>query len=265
MKRSVRQTTHTILLRFCLFCGTGATAVLAVSLLPSPSLTAQREEAAETAKLLALLLDAGRIVIADNQDLINDPSKGDKGFTQDVFEVQLAEEFRKRTGLTLGRLDQGSVPAIAPPLLTRLAEECKKTILYHQAVINIPGVRYKGLIPATFATETAARFQKWSGVYLKQTAPVALLRNPNNGPDEYEAEALARLASEASGADVAAVLTEVVDQGRTVRVLLPLYYGKTCLSCHGEPKGERDISGYPREGAKEGDLSGAISVKIPLQ
>jgi len=48
-----------------------------------------------------------------------------------------------------------------------------------------------------------------------------------------------------------------------VRVLLPLFYGKDCLSCHGTPKGERDVTGYPREGAKEGDLGGAISVKIP--
>ena len=30
----------------------------------------------------------------------------------------------------------------------------------------------------------------------------------------------------------------------------------------GEPKGEKDISGYMKEGAKEGDLGGAISVKL---
>jgi hypothetical protein len=39
---------------------------------------------------------------------------------------------------------------------------------------------------------------------------------------------------------------------------------QACLACHGEPKGEWDISGYPREGAHEGDLAGAISVRIPL-
>ena len=47
-----------------------------------------------------------------------------------------------------------------------------------------------------------------------------------------------------------------------MRVLLPLFYEKACLSCHGQPKGERDITGYSREGAKEGELGGAISVKI---
>jgi hypothetical protein len=58
------------------------------------------------------------------------------------------------------------------------------------------------------------------------------------------------------------MVSEVMDGGKSVRVLLPLFYDKACLSCHGEPKGQRDISGYPKEGAKEGDLGGAISVKI---
>lgn len=60
------------------------------------------------------------------------------------------------------------------------------------------------------------------------------------------------------------VWSEVVEGGRSIRVLLPLYYGKACLSCHGEPKGEQDLTGYPREGAHEGDLGDAISVKLPL-
>jgi Protein of unknown function (DUF3365) len=47
--------------------------------------------------------------------------------------------------------------------------------------------------------------------------------------------------------------------------MMPIYYLQACLVCHGEPKGEWDISGYPREGAHEGDLAGAISVRIPLE
>jgi hypothetical protein len=45
--------------------------------------------------------------------------------------------------------------------------------------------------------------------------------------------------------------------------VLPLFYTKACLSCHGKPKGELDISGYEKEGFKEGDLGGAISVILP--
>ncbi|HEY6083883.1 MAG TPA: DUF3365 domain-containing protein [Nitrospira sp.] len=246
-------------------CRVASMALVALALSPSGSFTGQADEATETGRLLAIMLDAGRVTIAKNQDLINDPTKADKGFTPEVFEKQLAEEFRQRTGLILGDIQQDQIPAMAKSLLERLLEESKKTIASHQLVINIPGVRYKGLIPATFGTETAGRFQNWSGVYLKQTAPQSLIRNPKNAPDPYEAEAFSRLASTSSKSPDSTVLSEVVDDGRTVRVLLPLFYGKACLTCHGEPKGERDMSGYPREGAKEGDLGGAISVKIPLK
>ena len=56
-----------------------------------------------------------------------------------------------------------------------------------------------------------------------------------------------------------------VEGGKAVRVMLPLYYGKGCLGCHGTPKGETDVSGYKKEGANEGDLGGAISVKLPVK
>lgn len=197
--------------------------------------------------------------------MINDASKGAKGFTASVFEQQLAADYQARTGIALGSLEQAAVPAMAKPLLARLLEESKKTITSYQPVINIPGIRYKGLIPATFGTETASRFQNWSGVYLKQTAPAPLVRNPKNAPDAYETAALARLADPSSVSGPDGVLTDVTDEGTNVRVLLPLYYGSSCLACHGAPKGERDISGYPREGAKAGDLGGAISVKVPLK
>ncbi|HEU4683810.1 MAG TPA: DUF3365 domain-containing protein [Nitrospira sp.] len=231
----------------------------------SASSTGEPREATDAARLVALLLDAGRVTIARNQDLINDPTKGDKGFTPEVFETQLEAEFRQRTGLSLARLDQaGEISPLAKSLLGKLLEESKNTIGAHQIVINIPGVRYKGLNPATFATETAERFQRWSGVYLKQTAPSSFVRNPKNAPDSYEVDALARMAA-TTQSDSTTIISDVVEGGQAVRVLLPLFYDKSCLACHGEPKGERDISGYPKEGAKEGQLGGAISVKIPLK
>jgi uncharacterized protein DUF3365 len=221
------------------------------------------EDASETGRLLAILLDAGRGTIAKQQDLINDASKANKGFTSDVFERQVAEEFQQRTGVGLANLDAAEVPAMAKPLLARLMQESKKTIDTYQSVINVPGFAYKGLIPATFGTETAARFQSWSGIYMKQTAPSHLVRNPRNKPDDYESAVFARFSTNLQGEAPDKVFAEVTDDGKFVRVLLPLFYQRSCLACHGEPKGQRDISGYPREGAKEGELGGAISVKLP--
>ena len=60
------------------------------------------------------------------------------------------------------------------------------------------------------------------------------------------------------------IISELED-GKRVRILVPLYYMKSCLSCHGEPKGERDTSGYPKEGEKEGQLGGAISVIVDMR
>jgi len=225
------------------------------------------EEASETGRLLAILLDAGRSSIAKNQDLINDASKADKGYTSQVFQRQVAEDFQRRTGVALTNLEEAKIPEMAKPLLARLMEESKQTIDTYQSVINVSGFAYKGLIPATFGTETATRFQLWSGIYMKQTAPSHLVRNPKNKPDDYESAVFSRLATSNFDQAPDKVFSEVTDDGKYVRVLLPLFYQKACLSCHGEPKGQRDISGYPREGAREGELGGAISVKIspPVQ
>ena len=246
----------------CAFITMRWLAIPFLAFMPMGSWAGPVEEASETGRLLAILLDAGRGAIAKNQDLINDASKANKGFTSEVFERQVADNFQQRTGIALTDLEAAQIPAMAKPLLSRLMAESKKTIDTYQPVINVPGFAYKGLIPATFGTETATRFQSWSGIYMKQTAPSHLVRNQRNKPDDYEATAFSRFSTRQQDAPDT-VFAELTDDGKYVRVLLPLFYHQACLACHGEPKGERDISGYPREGAKVGELGGAISVKIP--
>lgn len=239
--------------------------VLALLSGPVPAALADREsDARETGRLLAVLLDCGRVAIGQNQDLINDPDKGDKGFTPEVFAQQTIALFKERTGHDLTNLSAAQVPAMAQPLLARLLEESKKTVATYQTVINMKGMKYKGLIPATFGTETGNRFQAWSGVYLKQTAPDSLVRNPRNKPDAFEVASMEKMEQPTFPRDGEQVVSETVEEGKSLRLLLPLFYGKACLSCHGSPKGERDITGYPKEGAQEGRLGGAISVKLPM-
>ena len=45
-------------------------------------------------------------------------------------------------------------------------------------------------------------------------------------------------------------------------MLVPEYYTAGCLSCHGEPQGEIDVTGSPQEGGKLGDLGGVISITL---
>lgn len=241
-----------------------AMALFTLAVLSSRLFGGQQEDALETARLLAILLDSGRVTVAKHQDLINTPTQTDKKFTPELFEQDMLAEFQRQTGIALNNLEGATVPAMAKPLLAQLFRDSIGTIQSYQPVLSIPGMRYKGLIPATFGTETAARFQKFSPIYMKQTAPDHLVRNLKNKPDAYEAAAFERF-SGSSASDKPQIISELVDEGRSARLMLPLYYAKSCLACHGEPKGERDISGYAREGGKEGDLGGAISVMIPLK
>ena len=230
----------------------------------TPAVAENESTVRETGRLLAVLLDVGRIVIGHQQILLNDSTKGDKGFTSEVFAKQTIAAFKERTGHDLSNLSASTVPEMAKPLLARLLEESQKTVASYQTVINMPGIKYKGLIPATFGTETGARFQSWSGVYMKQTAPDGLVRNPKNKPDAFESAEMKKMGEPSFPRGGEQVVSAMAEDGKTVRVLLPLFYGKDCLICHGTPKGERDVTGYPREGAQEGDLGGVISVRLPI-
>lgn len=224
----------------------------------------RRAEAEETARLLAKLLQSGRLVIERNQTLIDDPHRGEKGFTPDAFEHQLREEFRVRTGIDLRSPAQDAsslaIPPLARELLPALIEASKEVVRDAQVVINQRGIGYKNFIPATYGSQAAARFSKRSHVQLKQTALQP--RNPKNEPDEYESSVLHWLSGRPNSE---AYVSELTESGQTLRVMMPIYFVQDCLACHGEPQGEWDISGYPKEGKREGDLAGAISVSIPLR
>lgn len=230
-------------------------------LIPAGALAA--DDAVEAGRLLAVLHDSGRVTIGANQPLINDPDKGDKGFTPENFEKQVTAKFKDRAKVDLDNLKSEKVPEIAKKLLPQLVDAMKQTVADYQPVINRAGVGFKGFIPATFGTQAAAKFRAKTGVYLKQTQNPP--RNPKNTPDEFELKALAKFADASYPRQGEKIISETVDGGKAVRVMLPLFYGKGCLSCHGEPKGEKDISGYMREGAKEGDMGGAISVKLMVK
>jgi general secretion pathway protein A len=217
-------------------------------------------DAVETGRLLAILLDAGRGVLAANQPLINDASKGDKGFTPSVFVQQLAEKFKARTNVDLDNLKGSNIPDLAKKLLPELIDAAKQTVANNQDKINKQGVAYKGFTPAHFGTQTATLFSDKSGIYMKQTTTNELLRNPKNKADEFESGMMKKFGDPAYPRQGDKIASETV--GGSIRVMLPLYYGKGCLGCHGGPKGEMDVSGYKKEGAKEGDLGGAISVKL---
>ncbi len=216
-----------------------------------------REEIEQTAELLTTLLNAGRVVVERNQSLINDPGKADKGFTPDVFEQLVREEFLRQTRIDV-KHPPSSVPPLTKELLATLLLTSKEVVGDAQFVINQRGIGYKNFIPATFGSQAARKFSNRSHVKIKQTTLSP--RNLKNAPDTYEETALNRLATEPAATTP---VVEWIDGGRLLRAMMPIYYSEDCLTCHGSPRGILDVSGYPREGAQAGELAGAISIQIP--
>ena len=228
-----------------------------------PGHAADQAEAQNVARLLALLLDSGRVVLAEHQSLINDASRGNKGFTTGLFKAQMIEEFRKRSGgidLTAG--NDARLSDRGRHLLGALLEAGTEVIEERQSIINEKFLGYKNVIPATWGTWTSGKFSLRNRVLLKQTA--LDFRNPNNAPDEFEARVLRRFAASDYPREGERIISEVTDKGKTLRLMLPLFHKKDCLVCHGKPKGQIGISGYVKEGHAEGGPAGAISVAIPL-
>ena len=94
---------------------------------------------AEVAELLVKLLQAGRSVISSHQELINDPSKGNKGFTPDYLAEKMIEKYRETAKIDLSR------PANIPQakLLLALLESGKEVVAEAQPIINKQGVGFK--------------------------------------------------------------------------------------------------------------------------
>jgi Protein of unknown function (DUF3365) len=217
-----------------------------------------QRETEQAAELLTTFFNAGRVVIDQNQPLINDPQKGEKGFSSDIFERLVLAEFFHQTHIDL-KISPPTLPASTNDLLMRLLQASKEVVADAQFVINQRGIGYKNFIPATFGSQAARKFSARSKVTIKQTTLNP--RNLKNTPDAYEERVLAKLSRQPGSSQP---IIEWIDGGKALRALTPIYFSEDCLACHGNPKGILDISGYPREGAQAGELAGAISIQIPL-
>jgi len=214
---------------------------------------------AEVAEHLIDLLKLGRSVLSQQMGNINDPSKGDKGFTGDYMAGEVIERFKKKNKINL------RIPNVVPQagLYLALIEAEKDVVDEAQPILNRPGIGFKGFIPAVFARKTGEHFYKKTGVKLKLTG--IDYRNASNRPDDFEAEVL-RMFSDARHPKGQTYVRNTMQDGKPVlRMMDPEYAGPSCLGCHGAPKGGKDITGGHKEGWKEGDLAGAISLTLPLK
>lgn len=216
----------------------------------------------ETGERLAALLRAGRSVVSSHQNLINDATVGEKGLSGDRLVEEAIALYTERAG--------------EPPLTDTLTEQqrrlteaqiaaMREVTEEHQELIDQKGVGFKGFIPAVFGRLVNERFAEKVGAEarVKVTAPLDLVRNRKARPDAWEKQVLEAKFLSPDWAKGEPFVEEVEAGGRPAfRMLIPEYYSASCLTCHGQPKGEVDVTGYPKEGGAEGDLAGAISITL---
>lgn len=222
------------------------------------------DDAKVKAKLIAEFLHLGRVTVAQSlkKFKINDPNIGDKGFKCDWFVKEINKKFKEKTGIDIiaGKSNQ-KLPEGTMKILKILIEGSKKVCEDNQALINTKGIGFKGFIPASYGRQLGDYFKAKTGITLKQTTLPSTLRNAYNKPDDFELQVLKDMI--AKKYKKGEIVAKVVNN--KLRLMRPIYIKKACLPCHGSPKGAIDIAGRKKEGYKEGDLRGAISVSIPLK
>ncbi len=210
----------------------------------------------------ATLFRSARAVISKNQGLINDASRGDKGLSPDAVATAAMENYEKATGQPFPALDNSTISGQSQIAML----DAVRTVMSNaQPVINEQGKCFKGFLPAVFAKQVADAFNKnMNGkMSIKLTAPKDYVRNRANRPDAWESGVLEQKFRSGDWEKNRPFFESAQHKGKDAyRFILPEYYGESCLSCHGGPKGERDITGGKKEGGKLGELGGAISVTI---
>ena len=236
---------------------------LCVALAPyAAASAAPAEDDMAIAQSLAEMLRDARTVISDQQDLINNPQLGDKHLAGKVVLDQAIAKYSKATGVDPRKLDPASREG---RLLRAMMAAIVEVVDDNQPTINEKGTGFKGFIPAVFARLVAESFDQLAKgeAEVKVTAPLELVRNRKARPDQWETQVIEKRFLDPAWPAGKPFSAEVETNGRPAfRVMVPEYYVESCLACHGSPKGQMDVTGYPKEGGKLNDLGAVISITL---
>ncbi|MGR8999522.1 MAG: bestrophin-like domain [Gammaproteobacteria bacterium] len=231
----------------------------------SEEMLSQLETNQAIALRLTTLLDSARKVIADHQDLINQPSSG-KSLTADQVIAETLSNYVKATGHLLTDLDSNSAEGmILQAELDAIADVIDKA----QPLFNDPDLGYKSFPPAIFTDQVAQSFNKKVSnlAYLKFTAPQELIRLKSNRPDKWEDKIIeSRFQSPTwKKGELVAEVAELNGK-KAFRLMIPKYYDSSCLeACHGGSNETSNSTKKKTPVSKVGDLGGAISAAIYIK
>jgi hypothetical protein len=214
------------------------------------------------AQSLAEMLRDARTVISNNEDLINNPNIGDKHLTGPKVLADATALYKKDTGVDPTAIDASSYEGrMMRAMMNAIAEVMDE----NQLTINEKGTGFKGFIPAVFGRLVSESFNGLAKgeAEVKVTAPTDLVRNLKALPDAWETKIIDTKLLNPDWPHGKPYAASVETAGRPAyRFAIPEYYTQSCLACHGTPKGALDITGYPKEGRKLGDLGGVMSITL---
>ena len=225
--------------------------------------------------LLMKLKESAMEVIAAKQDLINrnrDGSYAKKKVTKEWISMQTYNAYAqssKGKNWEISKLKGSYDKEQLAVALSVFLASARNIIARVQPIINTDSdgtINPKNFYPAVFGRLTADVFYQKTGIKIKQTTTGKGFGPRNkkyNTPDAWEKQALDRLVSNHKPGDYGFGETVTVGNKPVYRHIYPLVIKKACLNCHGEPRGEKDVAGFPKEGYKLGEVRGGISIIIP--
>ncbi|MGO9085795.1 MAG: methyl-accepting chemotaxis protein [Terriglobales bacterium] len=127
----------------------------------------------------------------------------------------------------------------------------------------VPNHNFKHLeqVPVVVAMSTAAEYAGKEGMSFR--TPSLSPRNPKNQATEFERRALEAFQKNPSLEEFAERVQ--VDGREIMRYAQPVRATQDCLQCHGDPVGEKDPFGYPKEGMRVGELRAAFVLEAPTE
>ncbi|MFR7404256.1 MAG: DUF3365 domain-containing protein [Coriobacteriaceae bacterium] len=137
-------------------------------------------------------------------------------------------------------------------------------ISVNQELINTDGdgtYTFKGLHCSIVGTSVGALFSHRTDYVIRYVSDNP--RNPKNAPDAFETEAIGEFRSNTNLGEYYSFGT--MNDESYYRYSVPLKMQSACAECHGNPVGEIDVTGFPKEGLQSGDLVGIASISIPAK
>lgn len=146
-----------------------------------------------------------------------------------------------------------------------IAKEIIEAREYMSSVVKDEPAHNYNLVPQVVATQVAKKLTQNSNYYVRQVS--LRYRNPENRPDDYEAEQLSTFKGKEKHETWSIIDTA---RGKELRYMLAMNAEKSCLECHGSYDTapafvqKRFPRGHYSYNYQLGEVIGAVSVTVPM-